>query len=187
MNPWKGRQPPGISIYSRPAMDRVLDQISVGSDGCWEWPGYIPPRGYPTIWSSTHGRKVYLHRLSYETFRGPIPAGLVIDHLCFNPICMRPSHLEVVTAGENVSRGRNPKVVAHRMEMCLRGHSVTSDNRVSDGAGHFRCRTCRRAISRTSHERRQSDPIARERKNLALRERARERREAAAFVLGRLA
>jgi hypothetical protein len=46
------------------------------------------------------------HRIAYEAFRGPIAAGLEIDHLCRNPRCCNPVHLEPVTHRENVRRGK---------------------------------------------------------------------------------
>jgi len=35
---------------------------------------------------------------------GPIPDGLHLDHLCANPPCVRPDHLEPVTQAENNRR-----------------------------------------------------------------------------------
>jgi hypothetical protein len=37
-------------------------------------------------------------------FVGPVPEGLELDHLCRVTTCVRPSHLEPVTTGENVRR-----------------------------------------------------------------------------------
>lgn len=51
------------------------------------------------------GRRVMVHRVSYETFIGPIPKGLEIDHLCRVKVCANPEHLEAVTHQENVRRG----------------------------------------------------------------------------------
>lgn len=51
------------------------------------------------------GRLTMAHRVFYEREHGSIPAGLVIDHLCCQPDCVRPSHLEPVTNGENIRRG----------------------------------------------------------------------------------
>lgn len=44
------------------------------------------------------------YRLTYEWFIGPIPDGLQIDHLCGQPSCVNPEHLEPVTLRENVQR-----------------------------------------------------------------------------------
>lgn len=53
------------------------------------------------------GSKVWAHRYSYEMLTGPIPDGLVIDHLCRNRACVNPAHMEPVTSRENLRRGGN--------------------------------------------------------------------------------
>lgn len=72
-------------------------------DGCWVWTSWIQPNGYGYFWLD--GAR-YAHRVAYEIAVGPIPAGLVIDHLCANKSCVNPAHLEVVTIGENTRRAR---------------------------------------------------------------------------------
>lgn len=73
---------------------------------CWLWTDATRPEP----WSSRYGtlwvvdRLVGAHRFSYELLVGPIPDGLVIDHLCRIPRCVNPSHLEPVTAAENARR-----------------------------------------------------------------------------------
>jgi hypothetical protein len=72
------------------------------ASGCWIWQGYLNVHGYGF---KTHGgRKMGAHRAYYLLYRGPVPAGLIIDHLCGNPSCVNPSHLEPVTAKENARR-----------------------------------------------------------------------------------
>lgn len=66
--------------------------------GCWEWLWGRTGAGY----GRWRGR--YAHRVSYERSRGPIPAGLRIDHLCRNRGCVNPDHLEPVTAAVNAQR-----------------------------------------------------------------------------------
>ena len=76
---------------------------------CWEWTAGGTADGYGQfhIGTRTDGnkRKVLAHRLAYETLVRPIPAGLESDHLCRNHPCIRPTHLEPVTAAENIRRG----------------------------------------------------------------------------------
>lgn len=74
--------------------------------GCWIWQRSKSPQGYGR--RSVPGRKgpAPAHRVAYEQAKGPIPDGLVIDHLCRNPSCVNPNHLEVVTCAENTRRGR---------------------------------------------------------------------------------
>lgn len=69
---------------------------------CWEWQG-TRRGGYGRV--KILGRLQEAHRASYEYHIGPIPAGLVIDHLCRNRACINPKHLEPVTGLENIRRG----------------------------------------------------------------------------------
>ena len=79
------------------------------SSGCWIWVASIKPRGYGEFWDGA--KKKYAHRVSYELHYGHIPEGLVIDHLCGTPLCVNPTHLEAVTQGENVRRGKATFVI----------------------------------------------------------------------------
>lgn len=73
---------------------------------CWIWiGGKLNIKGYGQ--TAFEGRGYNAHRLSYLIFKGDIPAGLVIDHLCENKACANPDHLEAVTTRENVRRGRS--------------------------------------------------------------------------------
>jgi len=38
----------------------------------------------------------------FELANGPIPQNTVVHHMCRNRLCVRPSHLELVSRGENV-------------------------------------------------------------------------------------
>lgn len=82
--------------------DRIMRFTKI-ENGCWIWTGRVHRRGYPEI---TIRQKYYRgNRFSYTLFKGEIPPGMVIDHLCRNPLCMNPRHLEAVTQKENMRRG----------------------------------------------------------------------------------
>ena len=65
------------------AMQRFLAKV-VKTNSCWEWQGALtsskPSRGYGQL--SVNGRLTLAHRFAFESFKGPIPEGLEIDHLC---------------------------------------------------------------------------------------------------------
>ncbi len=92
---------------SRSPIVRLLQRIIVQGH-CWIWNGAVsgpPGRGYGILWDHTIKRLVKAHRRSYELFRGTIPIGFEIDHICRNRLCINPDHLYVVTHSENIKRG----------------------------------------------------------------------------------
>lgn len=73
------------------------------ANGCWEGQSWLKTGYCLIIW---HNRQVPLHRVVYEELKGPIPEGLVLDHLCRYKRCCNPEHLEPVQQIENVHRGK---------------------------------------------------------------------------------
>ncbi|MGW2484952.1 HNH endonuclease signature motif containing protein [Streptomyces sp. NPDC001571] len=132
--------------------DRFLDCILETPAGCWQWTGYLTPNGYGRL--SVGGVQQYAHRLAYETFLGPIPPGLVIDHLCRNRGCMNPAHLDAVPQRLNVLRGENQAAHRARQSACLRGHRFDLANTYRAPNGTRKCRRCR-ANQRTRARHRQ--------------------------------
>lgn len=62
---------------------------------CWTWNGYTNPKGYgKTGWRLAH-------RVSFEWANGPIPDGALVDHICHNKACVKPSHLRLATPSQN--------------------------------------------------------------------------------------
>jgi hypothetical protein len=91
----------------RPLQDRLGDKILIRGftpDDCYVWQGSTNGRGYGIIWNN--GRRCYVHRVTYELENGPIPKGMMIDHLCRETLCCNPDHLEAVTNRENTLRGK---------------------------------------------------------------------------------
>lgn len=120
----------------------------VNADGvCWEWMGASrsgKPGGYGAF--NAGGKMVSSHRFAYEDLVGPIPEGLIIDHLCKNKPCVNPDHLEPVTPGENIRRGALPFIAKERgrkVTHCPRTHLYTTENTLYNTYGHRSCRTCR--------------------------------------------
>jgi len=69
---------------------------------CWVWQGRPGTNGYGK--SSVDGRSTSAHRVVFEQVRGPIPEGMVLDHLCEVRLCVNPEHLDLITPSENTAR-----------------------------------------------------------------------------------
>lgn len=114
--------------------------------GCWLWTGHVDKNGYGSI--KVKGKTCRVHRVSYETHMGPIPEGLVIDHLCRVTCCANPNHLEPVTNRENIRRGVSGDKGKHHREKklaqthCPHGHAYSGKNLRYAPSGQRVCRTC---------------------------------------------
>jgi hypothetical protein len=93
---------------------------------------------------------VYVHRLAYEVFVGPIPDGLQIDHLCRQRACCNPDHLEAVTCRVNLLRGDTITAREAATTHCPQGHEYTEANtyRRPDNPIKRDCKICRRERQR---------------------------------------
>lgn len=104
--------------------------FSVNENGCWVWPGKQPHQYGP-------------YKRYYRRLVGPIPKGLVPDHLCRNRPCVNPAHIELVTHRENTIRGTAPTAVNAAKTCCIRGHEFTPDNTYYTKEGWRGCRECK--------------------------------------------
>lgn len=130
---------------------------------CWLWVGSCSKThgntyGYFTVPTGTRrSRTVSAHRYSYRLFKGAIPKGFVIDHICRNGLCVNPDHLEAVTNKENILRGNGVCANNARKTSCYRGHLLVDENlRIGPKGGRV-CRQCEREYNakrpnRSSHK-----------------------------------
>lgn len=125
-----------------PVAERLYARIAVDLlTGCHNWTGPTVWKGYGQMYLWSAGGKKYrarTHRIAYEIAKGPIPDGLVLDHLCRNPPCCNPDHLEAVTQRENTLRG-----IAARPQVthCPSGHLYDAENTLGSKYGR-KCRAC---------------------------------------------
>lgn len=150
--------------------DRVVARVlatldrSGGPDACWPWTGYINPQGYGELGWGEAGRKTTstVHSVVYRTQVGPVPDGLVIDHVCHNVDfscaggdtcihrrCANPAHLEAVTSLVNIQRGRvrgSSSRPRPPRTHCLAGHELSEANTLvyvrPNGRVERTCRIC---------------------------------------------
>ena len=131
--------------------ERFWSKVDTSGE-CWTWLAGCRGGGYGSFY--LNGRNRPAHRVSYEWERGPIPEGLVIDHVCRNVKCVRPSHLRAVTQRINVLSGLTLPAKCASRDRCPRGHMYSGDNLVITKQGHRACRTCLRANWRRHEDRR---------------------------------
>lgn len=124
--------------------------------GCWLWIGQIMQNGYSRMYvgSADHSSLHKLgHIVSFLLYKGSIPKGLEIDHLCRIRHCVNPTHLEAVTHRRNMERAYFA-IQTH----CFRGHKYTTEN-----TRHYKhknknrrvCRKCGTINSRIWREKQQ--------------------------------
>lgn len=126
-------------------MSRLWRRSRIADNGCWEWLGSRDAFGYGRI-RVGNTKSSLCHRAAYQTIVGPIPDGLFLDHLCRNPSCWRPDHLQPVTARENAHRSPlNQAAWKAKREIthCPHGHPYDEENTLWC-QGKRACRECGR-------------------------------------------
>jgi len=129
--------------------ERFWNKVEI-ADKCWLWTAGLTEKGYG--YYANRGGSNRAHRAAYEALLGPVPAGLVLDHLCHTQDrtcpggptcphrrCVNPAHLEPVTHAENARRG-----LRSQKTHCPEGHEYVPEY-LRDRPGKGReCATCHR-------------------------------------------
>ena len=97
-----------------------FEEKVIKSNGCWGWKGHLDKNGYPLLKSGSNGkefRETRSNRISWLIYKGEIPKGKYILHLCDNSTCTNPDHMFLGTPKENsedmVRKGRGNKGSKH--------------------------------------------------------------------------
>lgn len=124
-------------------IERLKSRCKVSDTGCWEFQGFIHPKGYGEM--SYRGDAVRVHRLSFMLHKGPIPDGHQVCHSCDNRRCCNPDHLWTGTNNDNVQDMRRKKRGNKQKKVnCWRGHPLSGENLYVNARGHRACKTCQR-------------------------------------------
>lgn len=146
--------------------ERLEAQRIVTEEGCWVLPLRPNAHGYQQLSVQVDGKKTTraAHLVAYELWKGPIPEGLHLDHLCHNRDelcpggsgcrhrrCWNPGHLEAVEIGENLRRGKGFVGQNVRKTHCPEGHPYDEKNTyITPNKGGRMCRECNRLRSANS-------------------------------------
>lgn len=121
------------------AFERTWNKFLV-DDGCWLWTANVDPDGYGRMWNRP-GEPTKAHVVIWTALRGPVPAGMELDHLCAVKSCVNPGHLEPTT--HQVNCQRRPQYQLEKTH-CPQGHPYDEANTYTY-QGRRSCRICAKA------------------------------------------
>ena len=140
------------SQYEKSERERFWEKVDKAGE-CWIWIGSKYSKlgygGFRSTEINPDGISIAAHRVSYYYEHGVYSTGrdFNIDHLCRNTMCVRPDHLEMVSARENVMRGIGPTSVNAKKTHCKRGHEFAEGSFWMNGNGR-KCKECHRSAAR---------------------------------------
>ena len=116
------------TVYGDPVRlyARMLRRCVRTEDGCWMFTGSTNSRGYSIVCSGKKSKNILGHQLVLLARGEQVPDGHNIDHSCHDSQsclgdaecphrrCVNPSHIRVVTIGDNTRRRWGYPVAAER-------------------------------------------------------------------------
>lgn len=153
--------------YRMPDADRLtVRDLRISPEpntGCWLWLGALC-RGYGHVGVTRGGRfkTLIAHRAVWEHHRGPIPDGMVLDHICRVRSCVNPDHIRVVTPRENTLRNSIGLAVRHAAKTCCPSCGAAYTVCRQRGGPRRVCLSCSRRNKRAYQMRVREDPVRRE-------------------------
>lgn len=149
-----------MPAHKRPPLERFFEKViwNGDEDECWEWQAALS-RGYGSFWDGA--ANVTAHRWLWQHWNGPVPEGLELDHLCSNPRCVNPAHLETVTHRTNMLRGATKASRLASQTHCQKGHSLSGLNvyRTPGRPTQRNCRICARERKRAWRAKRREEGL----------------------------
>jgi hypothetical protein len=92
-------------------------------------------------------KSIKAHRAAWMLTNGPVPEGMVLDHICRNRACINLDHLRVVTQRENIMAGLHN--IDNRSH-CNQGHPFEGNIMVRK-SGKRECAECNRVRAKANY------------------------------------
>ena len=101
--------------------------------------------GYAFMYYPPKRKAIKAHRAAWMLANGPVPEGMVLDHICRDRACINLEHLRVVTQQENIMAGLHN--IDNRSH-CNQGHPFIKENIMVRKNGKRECAECNRERAR---------------------------------------
>ncbi len=96
---WYKYGDPTTTLRAMTIEDAMTRYTKPGEGGCTEWTGTITSAGYGNV--KYQGRMWQAHRVAWVLDGKELKDTDLINHRCWNKICVNVEHLEVVTRSQN--------------------------------------------------------------------------------------